>query len=654
MGNRSDARRLEIDSRHRLDGAVERLDRLRFPVQLSFERSGAAVVAAVRPASQKPYESLQSRIWRFGFDGSQSQRTFGPNADDLPRCSPVDDRIAFASDRRRKGKMELFLLKGARARPLGEIPGTVEDLRWTADGETLIVLAADRGLDAAATDGAMRLAWDAPEDPAVINQQPRRRLFRVRAGDGATTEIGPVDHSVWEFDLIGNDGAVAVVSADASERGWYHAKLARLDFRKRRARILHSPRWQLQSPTVSPSGRQTAFLEGWSSDRGLVASGIRMIGLETGKLSNLAGSAETSNVTTIQWRDEKSLWFAGWQKLGSIHGIVGTDGKVAWSRYEDAIVGTNSFTASLTPAPDGSGFAAVRETAGKPPEIEFKSNPDGLWKRVTRLNGAVRRGFKDYPEVRPIRWQGSGQLELVGLVLLPRDRRGPLPMVVDIHGGPSWAAKYAFDPGHAVPLAAAGYAIFLPNYRGNAGWGQDFARLNIGDPAGAEFTDILRGIDRCVAEGIADPRRLGVTGASYGGYLTAWAVATTRRFGAAVMVSGIANQWSSHYSCNHDFSELIVGGPLHKDRYRNIAIDRSPVFRLGKPTAATLIIHGSEDRCTPIGQAQEFYSALLEKGGTAELVIYPREGHGLRERGHRRDAWQRTAGWFDRWLRPSE
>ena len=79
------------------------------------------------------------------------------------------------------------------------------------------------------------------------------------------------------------------------------------------------------------------------------------------------------------------------------------------------------------------------------------------------------------------------RLELEGLVLLPPDARGPLPMVVDIHGGPSWAAKYAFNPGYAVPLAAAGYAVFLPNYRGNAGWGQAFAKLNIGDPAGAEF-----------------------------------------------------------------------------------------------------------------------------------------------------------------------
>jgi len=643
----------KIETSDRISQAVIRLDRLRFPSHLSFERGGNAIIAAVSPAAREPGKSFRSRIWRFGLDGSAIQLTRGPNADDLPRCSLVDDRIAFSSDREIKDKMALYVLENGAVRPLGDIPGTIEDLRWTADGTALTALAADRGLDGGATNGAVRLSWGEVDDPAITNPTPRRRLFKVNASDGATVEVGPADHSVWEFDLIPTGGAIAVISADASERGWYHARLARLDFKKRSVSIIHTPRWQLQSPAVSPSGRRAAFLEGWSSDRGLVASEIRILDLKTGKVMTLA-SPEASNVTTLEWRDERSLWFAGWSKLGSSYGVIGIDGKVAWSTYEDAIIGTNSFAASLTVAPNKKGFAAVRETVGAPPEVAFKSDANAPWEPLTRMNRAVRRDFPFYPEVRALRWRGSGNLELEGLVLVPPGCQGPLPMVVDIHGGPSWAAKHAFNPGYAVPLAVAGYAVFLPNYRGNTGWGQAFAKLNIGDPAGAEFTDILRGIDRCIAEGIADPGRLGVTGASYGGYLTAWAVATTVRFKAAVMVSGISNQLSSHYSCNHDFSEFIVGGPLSKERYRKIAIDRSPLLRLGKPSAATLILHGSEDRCTPLGQAQEFYSALLERGAPAELVVYPREGHGLRERAHRHDAWQRTVAWFDRWLRPGK
>jgi dipeptidyl aminopeptidase/acylaminoacyl peptidase len=357
-------------------------------------------------------------------------------------------------------------------------------------------------------------------------------------------------------------------------------------------------------------------------------------------------------VTSLDWRDEASLWFAGWSKLGSVYGLIRTDGTVAWSRYEDAIIGTNSFSASITPTPDKAGFAAVRETAGEPPEVVFRADLSEEWRPLSALNRDVAAGFNDYPEVRPVAWEGAGGLPMEGLLLLPIGRpAGPMPMIVDIHGGPSWAAKHAFNPGSAVPYTAAGYAVFLPNYRGNTGSGQEFAKLNIGDPGGTEFDDILAGIDWCVAEQFADPERLGVTGASYGGYMTAWAVATTDRFKAAVMISGICNQLSSHYSCNHDFHGFINGGPLSNPHHRAVAVERSPLMRLDKPKTPTLIIHGAEDRCTPLGQAQEFYGALRDRNCIVELVVYPREGHGLREREHLRDAWGRTIQWFDRFLR---
>ena len=149
----------------------------------------------------------------------------------------------------------------------------------------------------------------------------------------------------------------------------------------------------MQSPAVSPSGRRVAFLEGWSSDRGLVASDIRILDLATGKLTTLA-AAEAANVTTMAWRDEDSLWFAGWSKLGSIYGVIGIDGNIAWSRYEDAIIGTNSFSASLIPAPDKSGFAAVRETAGSAAGDHLQDAArKAHGSRSRRLNGAVRQGL---------------------------------------------------------------------------------------------------------------------------------------------------------------------------------------------------------------------------------------------------------------------
>jgi dipeptidyl aminopeptidase/acylaminoacyl peptidase len=629
---------------------VDRIDRLRFPGDLSFRRDGQCLCVSVRPATREVGQGFQGRIWRIFLDGKSEQLTHGPGNDALCRYAPTDDRLAFASDRAVSGKMAPYILDEQGPHPVGDIPGTVEDLRWTPDGRSLIVHAADRGLDGGATNAATRLWWGEPDDPSITRPSPRRRLFRIDLWDGSTSELGPADVSIWEFDLLGSDGAVAIVSGDASERGWYHARLVRLDFAKMTAQTLHETAWQMIAPAVSPNGKHVAFLEGWSSDRGLVASTISLLDLESRRITTLDAPV-ARDVTTMVWRDDQSLWFAGWSKIGVVYGLIGADGNVTWSRYEDAIVGANSFSASIAPGPDKQGFAAVREAVGVPPEVAFKTDASSDWRTVSALNDAVASGFAGYPEVRPVAWKGAGGLSLEGLLLLPRGRPdGPLPTIVDIHGGPSWAAKHAFNPGYAVPYAAAGYAVFLPNYRGNTGWGQDFARLNIGDPGGAEFEDILAGIEVCVAEGYADAERLGVTGASYGGYMTAWAVATTARFKAAVMVSGISNQLSSHYSCNHDFHGFINGGPLTEAANRATALDRSPIMRLDRPRTPTLIIHGADDRCTPLGQAQEFYGALLERNCAAELIVYPREGHGLREREHRRDAWARTIAWFDRYL----
>ena len=180
--------------------------------------------------------------------------------------------------------------------------------------------------------------------------------------------------TVWEFDLIGTDGAIAIVSADASERGWYHSESGAARFRKARPRSSTQSRWQLSVASRVALGQARAFLDGWSSDRGLVAGEIQRSSIsKTGKLTTLA-AAEAANVTTMAWRDEKSLWFAGWSKLGSDLWRHRHRRQGRLVRYEDAIIGTNSFAASLTPAPDKQGFAAVRETAGAPPEIVFKSS----------------------------------------------------------------------------------------------------------------------------------------------------------------------------------------------------------------------------------------------------------------------------------------
>src|SRR5215469_1290456 len=124
----------------RLIASLEQLERLRFPADLSLDRTGQALAATISPASHAANQSYQSRIWRFQLDGTAEPLTDGPGADALPRYSPADDRLAFVSDRAMAGRMSPFLLEAGRIRPIGAVAGSVEDLRWTAGGASLIAL----------------------------------------------------------------------------------------------------------------------------------------------------------------------------------------------------------------------------------------------------------------------------------------------------------------------------------------------------------------------------------------------------------------------------------------------------------------------------------------------------------------------------------
>ncbi len=637
--------------RDRTERMLAVLDGVRYPVDLSFDREGRSIAVAVFPAHHEAGASSEGRIWRVSLDGGAEQLTFGPRTDTMPRWSPVDDRLVFASEGPVVGRMSLFeLLPGGEPTPLGRIDGSVQDARWSSDGSAVVAIAVDEGGFGAATDGAVRLRWSEPApDPHVFRpDQGWRRLLRVDVEGGATDEVGPEGVAVWEIDLVDGSTAVALVSDDPSESGWYRARLALLDLDARTVRDLWIPDHQVQGPVADPAGTRVAVLEGWSSDRGLVAGDIRIFDLTSG--DRLPFDPGISDISSIGWLDPDTLWFAGWDGFGSRFGTIGLEGDVHWTVTEDAIVGPNSFHARIEPVPDRGGFVAIRESVGRPPELVRRADgPDAAWSPLTNFNDDVPEAIDGYPEVRELEWEGAGRLPIRGLLLVPSGAP-PFPTVVMIHGGPTWAWKHGFDPGYALPLAAAGFAVFLPNYRGSTGRGQEFTRLNVGDPAGDEFEDILRGVDHCIDLGVAVPGGIGVTGTSYGGYLTGWAVCTTDRFAAGVMVSGIVDNLSCHLTCNHAFAEFICGGDHRDPRSLQLFMERSPITHVAGAKTPTLILHGSEDRCTPLGQAEELYQGLVVNGTPTELVVYPREGHGFREREHAADAQRRTIAWFERYL----
>ncbi|WP_231703017.1 alpha/beta hydrolase family protein [Tsukamurella asaccharolytica] len=164
---------------------------------------------------------------------------------------------------------------------------------------------------------------------------------------------------------------------------------------------------------------------------------------------------------------------------------------------------------------------------------------------------------------------------------------------------------------------------------------------------GSDTHDYLSGIDALVAAGVADPDRVGVTGASYGGYISSWLITQDQRFAAAVPMAPVTNWYSQHLTSNIPFFDRIFLGDdpyAAGGRYHG----RSPVMFAHRVRTPTLQTTGLEDRCTPPGQATEFHNALLEAGVPSVCVTYPTEGHGIKGLPALVDQCTRMLDWFDR------
>ena len=587
--------------------------------------------------------------------GATVRLTNSERSDTMPRWSPDGQWLAFLSDREEDGQRQIYLLprRGGEARRLTDVRGDIPSPRslspmsWTADGRYIAFLKSDAESD---TDRERRAAG---ADEIVFEEDHRfLRLWTVDIENVETTCVSPDRLQIWEASVSPDGKRVAAVVSDLPyESDWYLNRLVVFDIGSNRVTVLYDERRPAAKPAWSPDGKSVAFLTSIYSDRGNDSGDLMLVPATGGAARNLTAKHGVSDHYGVFHPGSGSASDAiltatnvhGGSGISSID-IESGERRYLWNEKK----GFSTFSRS-----SGSGepvFAAVIDDPDNLPEVFAGTEVDGeiRWRKLTD----VHADWADLSigETREIFWDGRDGTRIQGLLQLPPGYAGGrIPVAVMVHGGPTGAVRFTFEDHHrwAKLISDAGIAVFMPNYRGSTGWGVPFAETNIGDMGGEDYQDMLTGLDHLVESGIADPERLGICGWSYGGFTAAWAVTQTDRFKAAVMGAGIAD-WRSF----HGRSYLHAWDAIHYDDSDPYDPESpharfSPINFIKNVQTPTLILHGEQDWDVPVEQGYQFHRALKDLGVETQLVVYPREPHGVEEYEHQLDIARRVRRWFE-------
>ncbi|MGD0068316.1 MAG: prolyl oligopeptidase family serine peptidase [Streptosporangiaceae bacterium] len=622
-----------------VDGLVPR-----YPVISPDGRWVAYAVAAVGVT-----EPPLSALWVAAADGSSRPRrlTAGAARDCVPRWAPDSASLFFGAGQ----QLHRIGRDGGPARALTRWRGGISDQWPLANGQLVALIAADEPTEADERRQAGR------DDAMVWGERvPCDRLRLLDLGTGALRVVdGLGDRHVVEVAERPDGGPLAVISWACPDI-YPGAGTAELHVVDPAARTVHdlgrielearslawwsaAGRWHLAYLAVTPPGSVgglavfdlTVPAAGTAAEHRNLTAGMTVCPTHLVQVANGAPLALFADGldSAIYRLDPGAVRF---QRLSTRDGNV------------DAL------------AVDRSGeTVAVLAATSQEPEDVYAGPPGGRLVRISDTRPELRRVRCGIQE--RLSYNAPDGLDLDGLLILPagQDREdGPFPLITLVHGGPyDRHADEFFSGDHKTGqwLATAGYAVFLPNPRGSAGHGHEFAAAVAGRVGLDEWTDIVSGIDLLIADGIADPDRLGIGGWSHGGFMAAWAVGQTDRFKAVLMGAGISD-WGM-LAATGDFGALeadLVGscgwdGP-GPHRHHQL----SPISFASKIRTPVLIVHGEADTNVPLGQATYFHRALCQFEVEHEFVVYPREGHGVAERNHQVDLLQRTRAWFGRWL----
>jgi dipeptidyl aminopeptidase/acylaminoacyl peptidase len=623
---------------------------------------GAWVAYVVRVPDLKA-DKTYGHLFMTSWDGTRTvQLTWrGKESESSPRFSPDGRWIGFISgrgDENENDQLWLMDRAGGEARRITEVKGSVQDFAWSPDGQSLALIISDPDPNDEILGADGKPDKDKTKPPLVLDRYQfkqdssgylstgRDRLYLLSLAGGKPERLttGNYDEALPSFSPDGR--SIAFVSKrgkdpDRDEDWNIYVTPARVGGTLRQLTTYEGadghPDWE-SPPAWSPDGKTIAFVRGGDP---------KLIGYATHRLAVMpAEGGEARVLTTALDRNiEHPTWTRDGRALTATveddgaHSLVRVD--VATGKVTPVLGGRRTVEAAMT---NPAGRTAVQVGDLQTPS-EIYALEDGRLRPLTQVNAAWLKSVR-LGEVRETRFKSRDGTEIHGFMVLPPDYRPGqrYPAVLRIHGGPASQFNAALLPEWQI-LAAQGYVVVAANPRGSTGRGQDFAAAIYADWGNKDAQDVLAAVDHAVAEGFADPNRLGIGGWSYGGMLTNYVIAQDTRFKAATSGASISNIIAGYGTDQYirDY-EIELGTPWTKpEAWTKISF---PFLHADRITTPTLFLVGDKDVNVPTLASEQMYQALRSLGVDTRLVVYPGQHHQLRVPSYLQDRQQRYVDWY--------